>query len=256
MVLKFEAARRPPEGPAGGPNQRQVKRALCAAFRLFAAHGFNEGVAGHVTARDPDQPGRFWVNPFGRSYALMLPSHLSLLGHDGTLLAGEAVNAAAFAIHAAIHKARPEVLCVAHGHPVHGKAWSTLAEPLAPLDQDVCALFGDHVVYHAPTGLVVDEREGALIAQALGTCKAIILPNHGILTVGHSVEEAAWWFVLLERSCQVQLLARAAGGARMRIADQVARGIAERIGTPEFGWFQAQPMFDEIYAHNPDLGVA
>lgn len=252
--MRFQAARRPDASARRG--RREVRRALCAAFRLFARHGFNEGVAGHVTARDPDHADCFWVNPFGASYALLLPENLSLLRHDGELLEGGPVNAAAFAIHSAIHKARPDVACVAHGHPLHGKAWSALALPLEPLDQDVCAFHGDHVVYGAATGLVVEASEGDSIAAALGPHKAIILPNHGLLTVGRSVEEAAWWFFLMERSCQMQLMLRAAGGARTCIAEPEARGIAAQIGTSEFGWFQAQPIFDEIYAAHPELGEA
>ncbi len=251
--MKFEAARHPLANADTGIARAHVKRALCAAFRLFAKHGLNEGVAGHLTARDPSRPDCFWVNPFGAPYALMLPERLSLMRHDGALTEGGAVNAAAFAIHAAIHKTRPEVMCVAHGHPLHGKAWSALAELLEPLDQDVCALHGDHVVYSSSTGLVVDESEGAGIAAALGSRKAIILPNHGLLSVGRSVEEAVWWFLLMERSCQVQLMVRAAGGARTKIPDAEARAIAAQIGTPEFGWFQAQPIFEEIYAANPEL---
>lgn len=254
--MKFEAARHPVRCPGDEAGRRAAKRALCATFRLFAKHGFNEGVAGHVTVRDPADPEAFWVNPFGASYALLRPDQLSLLRRDGALLEGATVNAAAFAIHSAIHKARPDVMCVAHGHPLHGKAWSALGELLAPLDQDVCAFYGDHAVYAFPTGLVVDPAEGAAIAAALGPRKALLLPNHGILTVGRSVEEAAWWFYLMERSCQVQLLVRAAGGARTQIADAEARAIAAQIGTPEFGWFQAQPIFAEIYATHPELEAA
>ena len=251
--MKFEAARMPHAQVDPVLARHALKRALCATFRLFARHGFNEGVAGHVTARDPVDRDCFWVNPFGAPYALMRPDRLSCLRRDGTLLEGAPVNAAAFAIHAAIHQSRPEIDCVAHGHPLYGKAWSTLGRLLAPVDHDVCTISEDHVIYARPTGLVTGAAEAMRIAQALGSRKAIILPNHGILTVGRRIEEAAWWFFLMERSCQVQILSRTAGGPNTLISPEDARAICAATGTPEFGWFQAQPIFEVIYADNPDL---
>src|SRR5213078_2007931 len=114
-------------------------------------------------------------------------------------------------IHSQVHAARPDVVAAAHAHSVHGKSWSSLRRPLDPLTQDACAFYGDHAVFADYTGVVLDHEEGARIADALGGNKAAILANHGLLTVGQSVDEAAWWFITMERSCQAQLLAEAAG---------------------------------------------
>ena len=121
------------------------------------------------------------------------------------------VNVAAFAIHSQVHAARPDVVAAAHAHSVYGKSWSSLGRTLDPITQDVCAFYDDHAVFDDYTGVVVDLEEGKRIAHALGDNKAAILRNHGLLTVGHSVDEAAWWFITMERSCQAQLMAEAAG---------------------------------------------
>ena len=122
-----------------------------------------------------------------------------------------AINQAAFAIHSQVHAARPDVIAAAHTHSVHGKAFSSLGQLLDPITQDSCAFYGDHVLFDDFTGVVLDPMEGKRIAHALGDNKAAILRNHGLLTVGHSVDEAAWWFITMERTCQAQLLAMAAG---------------------------------------------
>jgi ribulose-5-phosphate 4-epimerase/fuculose-1-phosphate aldolase len=242
--IAFEPAARPREGLFES-RRDDTKARLAAGFRLLARHGLNIGVAGHVSARDPLLPDHFWVNPFGRAWGAMRAEDLSLVRHDGTVVEGAPINAAAFAIHAEIHRARPDVACAAHGHPIHGCAFAASGRPLAPINQDVCAFFEDHVVFDEPMGLVLDMDEGRRIALALATHKAAILRNHGLLTVGRTIDEAMWWFVLMERSCRIQLLAEAAGEPH-RIPDEQARSLARQIGTPDFGWFQCQPLMAEI----------
>ena len=166
---------------------------MAAAFRLFDRFGFNEGVAGHLTARDPERPDCFWVNPFGLSFGLIRASDLILVNHEGEVVEGDwPVNMAAFAIHSQVHAARPDVQAAAHTHSKAGRAWSTLGRLLDPITQDACSFFEDHGLFDDYTGVVIDVEEGKRIAHALGDNKAAILRNHGMLTVGHSVDEAAW----------------------------------------------------------------
>src|SRR6185436_822666 len=202
----------PPVFQTFAEERRHRKERLAAALRLFARYGFDEGVAGHVTVRDPEQPDHFWVNPFGMYFGHVRVSDLILVSHQGKVVEGRhPVNAAAFAIHSQVHAARPDVIAAAHSHSLHGKAWSALGRKLDPITQDACAFYDDHELFDDFTGVVLDVEEGKRIAHALGEKKAVILRNHGLLTVGHSVDEAAWWFITMERSCQVQLLADAAG---------------------------------------------
>jgi len=137
-------------------------------------------------------------------------------------------------------------------HSVYGKAWSALRRPLDPLTQDSCAFYGDHVVFDDYTGVVLDLEEGKRIAHALGDNKAVILSNHGLLTVGHSVDEAAWWFITMERTCQAQLLAQSAGTPVSIDADQ-AEKTAMQVGQPLAGWISFQPLYDWITAQQPEL---
>lgn len=226
---------------------------LAAAFRLFARYGFDEGVAGHITARDPEFPDHFWVNPFGMYFGHIRVSDLLLVNHKGEVVKGEKpVNAAAFAIHSQVHQARPDVVAAAHAHSLYGKTWASLGRLLDPLTQDACSFYQDHALFDDYTGVVLDLNEGQRIAQTLGERKAAILRNHGLLTVGHSVDEAAWWFITMERSCQVQLMAEAAGKPVL-INPETAELTFSQIGTHYMGWFSFQSLYDKIVAEETDL---
>ncbi len=229
------------------------KQRLAAALRIFGRFGFDEGIAGHITVRDPLDPETFWVNPLGRSFKQVCVSDLIRVDHDGKVVEGEGLlNGAAFTIHGHIHQTRPEVTAAAHAHSLYGKSWSTLGRLLDPLTQDACAFFEDHALLETYSGVVLDMSEGEALAEKLGQKKAIILQNHGHLTVGHSIEEAVWWYVTMERSCQAQLLAEAAGTPKP-IPEDVARHTQSEIGTHFAGWFSGQPLFDVILNEQPDL---
>ena len=122
--------------------RRHRQERLAGAFRLFARHGFDRGLAGHITARDPELTDHFWVNPFGLHFSRIKVSDLLLVNSRGEIAVGQGpLNRAAFAIHAAIHEARPGVAAAAHTHSLHGKAWSTLGRHLSPLTQDSCVFY-------------------------------------------------------------------------------------------------------------------
>ncbi|MFI7099672.1 class II aldolase/adducin family protein [Streptomyces sp. NPDC050161] len=243
----------PPTFDSVAEERLHRKQELAAAFRMFGKFGFSEGVAGHITARDPENPEWFWVNPFGMSFRQIKVSDLVLVDHDGNVVEGRfPVNRAAFCIHSEVHKARPDAVAAAHAHSLHGKAFATLRRRLDPLTQDACAFFEDHGLYEDFRGVVNDVEEGRRIGEALGPHKAVVLANHGLLTVGRSVAEAAWWFITMERSCQAQLLAMAAGDPQP-IDRETALQVREQIGSPLSGWFQLRPLWDQITAEQPDL---
>ncbi|WP_144149201.1 class II aldolase/adducin family protein [Paraburkholderia sp. BCC1884] len=226
---------------AGERRHRQER--LAGAFRLFAQYGFAQGLAGHITARDPEWTDHFWVNPLGRHFGRMRVSDLLLVNSQGEIVVGEGpLNQAAFAIHAAIHEARPDVVAAAHTHSLYGKAWSTLGRTLDPLTQDSCSFYEDHALFDDFQGVVLDTTEGARIAAALRQYKAVILKNHGILTAGPTVEAAAWWYIALENACHAQLLAEAAGTPQ-RIAHDVAALTHAQVGRPG----GAQHSFESLY---------
>src|SRR5258707_10500470 len=158
------------------------KQRLAASFRLFGKFGFDEGVAGHITVRDPEHADRFWVNPFGMNFKHIRVSDLICVDHNGAVVEGTAmVNAAAFAIHSQVHAARPDVVPAPPSHSIYGKSWSSLARRLDPITQAPCAFFEDHALFDDYTGVVLDVEEGKRIGAALGENKAVILRNHGLL---------------------------------------------------------------------------
>jgi ribulose-5-phosphate 4-epimerase/fuculose-1-phosphate aldolase len=229
------------------------KQRLAASFRLFARLGYDVGIAGHITARDPEMTDHFWVNPFGQHFGHVRVSDLLLVNDRGEVVVGDApVNTAAFAIHSQVHAARPDVVAAAHTHSMAGKAWSTLGRLLDPLTQDACAFYRDHGLFDDYTGVVFDTEEGKRIAHALGDHKAVILRNHGLLTVGHTVDAAVWWFVSMDQACQAQLLAEAAGSTVL-IAEDSAAHTHSQVGNELVGWFSFQPLYAKIVREEPDF---
>jgi len=229
------------------------KQHLAAAYRVFAERGFDEGVAGHISVRDPILTDHFWLNPLSKHFSQISVSDLILVDEEGTVVIGdEPINAAAFAIHSEIHKARPDVHAACHAHSVYGKAFSVFGRKLDMMTQDSLRFYESHAVYPQFGGVVLDREEGRRIASHLGDGKAIILQNHGLLTVGETVDAAAFWFVSLDKTCHAQLLVDAAekgsGHKKTLIPDEEARYSYEQVGTPEKGWLAFQPYYDDILA--------
>lgn len=245
--------RGPPQFSDVAAERRYRLERLAAAFRLFGHFGFDEGVAGHITVRDPEEPSHFWVNPLGVHFSRIKVSDLVRIDDRARIIDGQGpINIAAFMIHAAIHAARPDVIAAAHAHTLHGRSFSSLGRPLLPITQDACAFYGDHAIFSGYSGVVDERGEGVAIAKALGPHKAVILQNHGLLTVGHSVDAAAWFFISMERCCQVQLLAEAAGTPTV-IADAIAVKARDFIANDLAAWASFKPLYDFITAREPDL---
>lgn len=219
------------------------RQMLAGAYRIFADVGFGQGLAGHITVRDPEYQDYFWVNPWGKHFSQICVSDLLLVNSKGEIMIGKGpLNGAAFAIHSALHEARPDVTAAAHTHSLYGKAWSTLKRPLDPISQDACVFYGQHALFDEYTGVVIDLSEGQRIAKVLGDKRAVILANHGLLTTGPTVESACWWYILMENVCQVQLLAEAAGKV-ISIDHETAVKTHEVIGRVG----SAQKSFEALY---------
>ena len=143
----------------------------------------------------------------------MRRSDLLRIDYEGKVLDGgpnKLVNRAAILIHAAFHKARPDVTCAAHTHSIYGHTFATLGISLPITSQDGCAFYSDLAFYGSFEGIVLEGSEGEHIAEAVGPKKAAILQNHGLVTMSDSVEATVFWYISLEKLCQTQLLAMAA----------------------------------------------
>lgn len=228
------------------------KQALAISFRIFAECGFEEGFSGHISVRDPEQTDHFWMNPLGVPFVHIRASDLVLVAPDGFVVGGGGrANRAGYHVHNPIYEARPDVQSIAHGHSVHGKAWSAFGLAVPPVNQEACIFAGTQAVYEEFHGAVKDDVEGRGIAAALGpTHTSAILVNHGLLTAGASVEETVYRFVILDRTCQVQLLVQAAGTPRL-VDAEVAAALATE-GAPYcascFG-----PLRERIVRAQPDV---
>ena len=235
--------------------ERQLrKERLAAGFRIFSAYGFCEGVAGHITARDPEDLDTFWVNPFGMHFGQIKVSDLIRVDAEGKVVEGtqQPVNVSAFAIHCQIHEARPDIVAAAHAHSIYGKTWASVGRLLDPITQEACAFYEDHVFFDDTRVLITEVDEGVRLARALGPHKAAILRNHGLITVGRTVEEAIWWFVSMERCCQAQFLAESVCKP-LQIDQENARATRAVLGTAFVGWFACQPLWDRAVQQEPDL---
>jgi ribulose-5-phosphate 4-epimerase/fuculose-1-phosphate aldolase len=229
------------------------KQRVAGALRLLAKFGMNDGAAGHITARDPEDPDAFWVNPALKDFATICASDLLLVDGHGTVRHGKGpLNLAAFAIHSRLHRARPDVVAAAHAHSTYGKIWSTTGRLLDPLTQDACAFYGSHGVFADYTGVVLDVEEGDRIAEALGSGKAVILRNHGLLTVGSTVEEAGWSFIAMEQACHVQVMAEAIGKP-LQMDPAMATLTASQVGSAAASKAQFDMYWDTLVADDSSV---
>ncbi|KAI6805456.1 arad-like aldolase/epimerase [Hortaea werneckii] len=238
-----------PKHPTFTAHRTWMLEHMALAFRVFARKGYTEGMSGHISVRDPENPHTFWTNPLGKHFGMLKASDMILVDYDGKAVGGNMsrpANAAGFLIHSAVHKARPDVIAAAHTHSPYGKAWSAFARPLEMLNQDVTYFYGDaQAVYGEFGGVVFKEEEGRRLAAALGEKgKGMILRNHGLLTVGETVDEAAYLFTLMERSCEVQLAVEAAaanGVPKVYVPEEAAKFTFESASDPEALYCEFQP---------------
>lgn len=157
------------------------------------------------------------------------------INEEGQVIGGNkvAVNAAGFQIHSAIHRARPDLNAACHCHSVAGKAWSAFGRPLDIINQDSCTLYGIQAVYESFGGVVLEDEESERVAAAMGDkSRVITLQNHGLLTAGSTVDEAAYLFTMMERTCEVQLMVESTGLPRKIIGDKEAKFTAQVNADP------------------------
>ena len=203
------------------------KQMLVNSYRLFGALGWGSLGDGHITARDPERSDAMWLIRHGVPFHRTATSDLVLVGPDGRVLEGNgSINMTAYYIHAPVHDARPEVVAVAHTHTPYATPWAANVEYFSMICQEATAFFEDHEIFDGEEVQVTDFDTGKRIAAALGETKAVMLRNHGPLTVGGSVEEAVGWFLLLERVAEVHVKTH-----RVKpISDEAARIAAAEIG--------------------------
>jgi ribulose-5-phosphate 4-epimerase/fuculose-1-phosphate aldolase len=205
-------------------SEREVRIDLAAAYRLAAQHGWDDTVYTHISASVPGEPGVYLINRFGARFDEITASSLVKVNTRGELVDGSdaRVNPSGFAIHGAIHAARPELECVMHLHTAAGVALAMLPGGLRPTSQWAMRLHG-RLGRHAYEGLALGAAEQARLVANLGDLDGLILENHGPLMVGRTVAEAWMLMYLLDRAASAQLAAMAAGGSAVNaVSDELA----------------------------------
>ena len=249
-IAKRPATERPPLPTFSSVEEERLhrKQKLAAAFRIFAKLGYQEGVMGHFSVRDPEQTDHYWANPYATDFGAIRASDLVLYNFDGQIVEGNVryIHRGNTILHVPILKTRPGVIAAAHTHAVNGRALSSLGKLLEPLSAESAVFYQRHAIYDS-----YKLGEGYTLANAIGDNRALILKSHGILTVGQSVDEAAYLFISMERAAQAQLLA-AAAGTPQPIEHEHALEISNRFNS-YIGWLNFQPLFQSIVREQPDL---
>jgi ribulose-5-phosphate 4-epimerase/fuculose-1-phosphate aldolase len=175
---------------------------------LCALNQWDDLIYTHISAAIPGEPEHYLINPFGMQFEEITASSLLKVNVQGELLPNQSgmVNPTGFAIHGAIHRARPDAHCVMHLHNTAGIAVSAQRDGLLPLSQHAMRFMG-HLGYHDYEGLALTESEGAHLVTNLGSHPAMLLRNHGTLTVGRTVAEAYVVMATLIKACEIQVAA-------------------------------------------------
>jgi ribulose-5-phosphate 4-epimerase/fuculose-1-phosphate aldolase len=185
----------------------ELRRELALACRILAAHGQGDAVYGHVSVRSPGA-GEVWMKPARIGLDEATPDGLVLIDLDGNVLGGDRPRHHEYPIHTEIMRRRPEISCVVHTHPRFGIALPARGLRLLPIGQDGSFFWPGVPVFSEFTHLVLTRAQGESVAAALGSARAIFLRNHGVAVAGRSVAEACVGALMLERACEIQLLAQ------------------------------------------------
>lgn len=226
----------------------QARRKLAAAFRIFAKLGFEQGVMGHVSVRDPIEPDTLWMNSFAQSFNSITTDDLLRVDFQANIVEGEGfVHPGGIATHVAIYQANDNLRSVAHAHAVHSIAWSSLDRLFDPISAESAALYGKHAIYDT-----YKHGEGHKLAEFVKDNRVVIFKSHGIFTVGETLEEAVYLFILTEKVSQVHLLVEASGLTPERIDEDVARRISASNDSIK-STLNFQPYFQAALKEFPDL---
>nr|XP_033806447.1 alpha-adducin isoform X8 [Geotrypetes seraphini] len=195
--------------------EKLLRCKLAAFYRLADLFGWSQLIYNHITVRVNSEQEHFLIVPFGLLYSEVTASSLVKINLQGDVVdrgsTNLGVNQAGFSLHSAIYAARPDIKCIVHIHTPAGAAVSAMKCGLLPISPEALAL--GEVAYHDYHGILVDEEEKVLIQKNLGPgSKVLILRNHGLVTVGETVEEAFYYIHNLVAACEIQVRTMASAG--------------------------------------------
>jgi len=204
----------------------QIRTDLAACYRALAMYGWDDLVFTHISARVPGQDDHFLINAYGMMFEEITASSLLKIDLNGekVLDSPHVVNPAGFVIHSAVHEARHDAGCVLHTHTRAGVAVSAQADGLLPISQTSLLPYAT-LAYHSYEGIALNDEEKPRLVADLGTNNAMILRNHGLLTVGATIADAFLLMYVLETACQIQVMAQSSGGELIQVPSPIVEGI-------------------------------
>lgn len=207
----------------------QLRVDLAAAYRLVALYGWDDLVFTHISARVPGPEHHFLINPYGMMFEEITASSLVKIDQDANPVMDTEypVNPAGFTIHSAVHAARENALCVMHTHSINGVAVSAQEKGVQPLSQQSLFVLAS-LAYHSYEGVALNEDEKPRLVADLGNKNFLMLRNHGLLTVGHTIADAFLYMYLFEAACMIQVRAMAGGGDLIQVNQKIVDGIQEQ----------------------------
>lgn len=230
------------------PAEWQIRQELAAAYRLVALYGMEDSIYTHISARVPGTDDQFLINPFGMLFRDITASSLVKIDLAGNIVEPSEydVNPAGFTIHSAVHAARHDAVCVLHTHTVAGVAVSSMADGLQPCNQ-WSLQFHKRVAYHQFEGIALNHAERERLVADLGpSLRALILRNHGLVTLGRSVAEAFILMHNLERACRVQVAIQSSGQAINPVPEEICELTASQYESGDSNRLASAPT--DIYA--------
>jgi ribulose-5-phosphate 4-epimerase/fuculose-1-phosphate aldolase len=244
----------PATPPVISPEERQTRVDLAAAYRLVAHFGWDDLIFTHISARIPGPEHHFLINPYGMLFGEITASSLVKVDLEGAKVGDCAydINPAGFTIHSAVHAAREDARCVMHLHTVAGVAVSCQEHGLLPLNQ-TAMLLNDQLAYHEYEGVALDLDERPRLVADLGAKNALVLRNHGTLTVGPTIQEAFLTMYFLERACAMQIAALA-GGTALHVPGDAVQAVVRRqaqYGMPQVARLAWTPLVRMLDATDP-----
>jgi len=202
----------------------------CRLFNIIAHYGWDDLIFTHISARIPGPKHHFLINPYGMIFEEMTASSLVTVDINGNRVLESAydINPAGFTIHSAVHVAREDALCVVHLHTKEGVAVSTQNAGLLPISQQ--SLFPlTNLSYHDYEGVALLEGEKPRLVADLGESNFMILRNHGLLTCAESIADAFISMYILQRACEVQLLAQSGGTELVKVNPNIVGGMQAAV---------------------------
>lgn len=231
------------------PAEWQTRCDLAALYRICHHLGWTDLLATHMSARVPGEPDTFLINHYEEMFDEISASSLIKMDLDGNVIGRQGRhNAAGFTIHSGVYKARPDANCVMHTHTRAGAGISLIRNGIRPISQDALLVY-DEIAYHEygmPTSQAECEALGVSCRQ--GNC--IVLLNHGLLTLGPTIQGTLARMYMLERACELELISRQLGEPPVMVAQDVVDGIAAAMkkqrARPDYGHHDWQALLRVI----------